>query len=250
MNIEFFSGTLKFRFRKYELITVGYLAATALLAILSFTVVPQWKRVVLTQTGFIFLITLGTLVNEKHPRIIQIVRDWYLLALFPMIFKNLTFISTALLPLYLEPLLIWSDKALYSLYFSFSPFHEPSVFFTELMAFSYWSYYIILPAVGLLIYLKFPKQDFEYYMLKVCAALVFCYILFILVPVRGPHHSMPGVDPLQIEGGFFLWMIRTIQSQGSVVGAAFPSSHIAVAWISIFALRQIDKRLYLSLIHI
>ena len=61
-----------------------------------------------------------------------------------------------------------------------------------------------------------------------------CYVIFILVPVAGPYYQFP--RPAD-------WFIANVPAQavygalakGSSYGAAFPSSHVAAAWIAVAA---------------
>jgi fatty-acid desaturase len=232
----------------FEQITIIYLVATGILASLCASSVENWQEIVLFHLFIIFLILGLGKIPAKKLKFVKLIRGWYLLAIYPFLFKELTFLIKSLFPFYLEPALIASERLLIDFYTSYFSVLQQTPVLTEIMAFSYWSYYLIIFGVGIYIYRSFDATAFEFYMFKIYATFLICYSLFILIPVRGPHHTMPNTAPTSLQGGFFQSIILFMQSKGSTVGAAFPSSHVAVAWISAFSLRQFKKRLYYLLI--
>ena len=55
-----------------------------------------------------------------------------------------------------------------------------------------------------------------------------CYICFILYPVAGPWYHSPHLDTASL-GHFFPNVVQTVLERAASKGAAFPSSHVAVA---------------------
>lgn len=236
--------TTVFQLLSYEIITLAYLLLTAILALI--TRIPHWQDILLLHGGLIMLIFLFAALPTEKFKPLRFVRDWYLIMSFPFVFKELTYLSTALFPYYLEPILIQSDLVLDALVLEPIGF-QPSFWLNELMAFAYWTYYPLVPLVGFILYAKASRPEFVRYMFRLCATFLICYVLYILMPVRGPHHAMLNHNPADLDGGFFLGLVLLIQGKGQTIGAAFPSSHVAAAWICVFALRQIDKRWYIIL---
>jgi membrane-associated phospholipid phosphatase len=70
----------------------------------------------------------------------------------------------------------------------------------------------------------------------------------MLLPARSPRHALDLNGQLQLAGGFFFDLISQGQNYVSVVGAAFPSSHVAVAWIAVIALRQNSRYIFFILV--
>lgn len=230
--------------RGFEKVTLAYMAVTAAIAIAAVHE-PGLKWPILTTHALYSLLILAlAYVPFDRYKSVRIVRDWYILLLFPALFKELSVLTQTLFPYYLEPALIASEVQLLALWRSIAPGLPSGWLLTECMAFAYWFYYPLLPGVAALLYFRHRRAEYENYMLEICATLIVCYLIFILAPVRGPHHAMPGVNPLDLEGGLFQSIIFFVQRNNSTVGAAFPSSHVAVAWIAMFRLRQIHRRLY------
>lgn len=76
-------------------------------------------------------------------------------------------------------------------------------------------------------------------MLAVLSVIMFTYlsnfILFFVFPAAAPHH-IPEINSLHTQeliGPFFSRFNREVQSSRGIVGAAFPSSHVAgtLVWV-------------------
>ncbi|RME02079.1 MAG: hypothetical protein D6814_00290, partial [Calditrichaeota bacterium] len=175
--------------RSFEKAALAYVAFTGLLALVMKHHTDHGVRIFLYHLLMIAgILTIPNLLTGKSG-LVRVFKDWYIFILFPILFKELTFLSRALFGYYLEPILIASDRQLLTLFGHFSgPFWQ-SWLVTELMALAYASYYFIVPGVGIYIYRKWPFEEYEFYLFKFCATMFIFYMLFILIPVRGPHHS-------------------------------------------------------------
>jgi membrane-associated phospholipid phosphatase len=69
----------------------------------------------------------------------------------------------------------------------------------------------------------------------------------MLMPARSPRHVLSFGDDGYLAGGVFMNFVFLIQNYASVVGAAFPSSHVAVAWVTVMALRPNHRYLFWGL---
>jgi hypothetical protein len=162
-------------------------------------------------------------------------------------------LTTILFPNCIEPYLIRFDVWLFG-----QPPHafiEKNIpaWFVELMAFSYWSYYPII--LGITAYYYFlhaqgvrrRSLNFVDFMNRLCLAFYLCYLLFIIIPARSPRHALNLDNQLNLTGGPFFNFIATMQNYVSVVGAAFPSSHVVVAWVAVLTLRDEHRLVFWSL---
>jgi len=231
-------------FRSYEKAAFIYLISTALLALLRQDLVEGWRVVILLHTILISIILLLTRRKKTNNPYLSFLRDWYVLLFTPFLFKEISVLSKALFSYYPESFLISLEINLKMFYLNYLSFIKPAYWLTELMSITYLSYYILILTIGLKIRSKNSDDAFEFYMFKITLTLFICYYLFILMPARGPHHSLYGSHPGNLNGGFFYQAILFVQSQGSAVGAAFPSAHVAVAWTSLFALRKNQRLFY------
>ncbi len=111
-----------------------------------------------------------------------------------------------------------------------------AVWFSELMHFAYFAYYpaMLLP----LVYLSVAgnREAMRDAAFRVTLAYVACFLIYIVLPVDGPHALRTRFDGA-LTGGFFYRLVESAQESGDALGCSFPSSHVAgivslayVAW--------------------
>jgi len=111
---------------------------------------------------------------------------------------------------------------------------------TELMYICYTSFYIFLPGVGIPLYLRYRRKrsdparlEFRQFNTAVILAFYFCFLHFLFTPVGGPvfFDAYPG-EVLTLAGGPITRFEQWLFHHGTIVGGAFPSSHVAVAIVA------------------
>ncbi len=127
-------------------------------------------------------------------------------------------------------------------FFGFQPslvFSEiySSPFFSELMFFGYFSYYLMPLATVLLVYLYHKKHVQEFTFIILGSFLVY-YCIYILVPAVGPQYYFPNPQGEVEAQGLFGNLIKWIQKTGEKPTAAFPSSHVGIGVILLLWLYQ------------
>jgi membrane-associated phospholipid phosphatase len=135
---------------------------------------------------------------------------------------------------------------------------------SELLYFSYFCYYLMVLGVGLALFLK-SRREFVHYVSVVSFLFYICYLLYILLPIVGPqvllgeipefvippdlqHLANLHAYPEAVQAGPFshlmAWIYRTFEAPG----AAWPSSHVAVALCTVcFSWRYLRPIRYLHL---
>jgi len=227
--------------RPYDRLTLGYLVIVLLLLAVS----PHRPPGALRITGVHGAAILGVLLVAglaDRSRVLRCLHDFYPMFLFILLFGEFTGLSTALFPYWLEPVLIKFDFLLFGGAPQTWVMANLSPLAVEFFALAYCSYYLVIPGALALAYRKNYPHELTDAATRICLTMYTCYLLFMLAPARGPHHALPGADPLLIKGGFFTGLLHRIQSMESVQGAAFPSSHVAVAWVAFFVMRRRLKR--------
>jgi len=100
--------------------------------------------------------------------------------------------------------------------------------FSELMNFGYFSYYLLIFGTPVLFYYKRPNQ-FHRLLFILLTSFYLYYILFIIIPIVGPQFYFQGDDAIFTPQGPFGYLIKFIQETGEVPTGAFPSSHVGVS---------------------
>jgi hypothetical protein len=246
--------------RLYDRLTFGYLVLTALLIAGAPKSIPISIRARILASHIVVsgviaaLIYWGQLRPQRHPRYappswVKFLRDWHPLLWFTfLLFGEFTYLTTLLFPNWIESYLIQFDFWLFGQPPHIFIWKNVPAWMVELMAFAYWSYYPIILGITMYYYFSRPHgvarrtYAFADFMNRLCFAFYICYLLFMIVPARSPRHALNLSGQLDLAGGPFYSLITAMQNYVSVVGAAFPSSHVAVAWIAVLALRD-ERRL-------
>ncbi len=202
--LSFFGSNLEIAFSKEILQNrILYLVAW-LLCFLAFNFVTRKVWVILS---FILVYALLSVLYKETASLNQL--------FFPPIDAHLLELDQKLFGF--QPSLVFSEKL-------------NQAFFSELFFMGYFSYYLMPIAILVYLYIKFPEkiQEFAFYLI---GSFVVYYLFFILVPAYGPQFYF-NAPQNQIEAqGLFGNLIKIIQKNGEAPTAAFPSSHVGIAYI-------------------
>jgi len=110
----------------------------------------------------------------------------------------------------------------------------PWLLLSELLFAAYFSYYVMIAGIGLALFFR-DRRQFFHYVSVLSFVFYVCYLLYIVFPVAGPIASVSADHyPAGIKDGPFFhimaWIYLTFESPGS----AIPSSHVAVALVTVY----------------
>lgn len=169
-------------------------------------------------------------VGTAFPRAARIGADWYPLALIPLLYAELSVLNVAVWDgRYFDGLVQgWEETV-----FGHQPAvtlasRAPSLLLSEALHAAYLSYYPIIYVPPLVLYLRGRREAFRSTVHALMLTFVVHYVVFVYFPVQGPRYLFPSPDGA-IAAGPFYRLSHLILEAGSSQGAAFPSSHMAVA---------------------
>jgi membrane-associated phospholipid phosphatase len=159
---------------------------------------------------------------------LRILSLWYPLILYGLFYYQTGLINTVVISRFLDGFFLDLDVRLFGEFpgFILSGTHG-NAFFDEFFHFFYFSYYLIIPLTFILLYRKDIKL-FENFVFQLSSLFYVCYVIFIFLPVEGP---IPLRNEYYLEHGMFRTIVDFIWAKGENPGAAFPSSHVAVAFL-------------------
>ncbi len=179
------------------------------------------------------------------PMLRRIDRPWsvFLSAWYPVLCWTFFYKSTALLnkasPIpSLDPWLAKMDERFFSTPFC-DLFSEalPQPGFAEAMAFFYSSYYIMIPGVGLWLWIRNRTLFFDFIFTTGFSFYLY-YLLFSILPSAGPQYFLAGGE-IRWEGWFFGPLLTDLLMAVECPTGAFPSSHVGIALVvTVFAWRS------------
>lgn len=242
--------------------TQGYMALVAVLVVAFHgTAVPFWPWLVAAHAVGIGLVHVVIQAHARRPanQVLDFLRHFYPVLLYVGFYRETGELNHMFTPDYLDPVCIRLDEMIFGA--------QPSIVFmqrlphwlvSEMFYAAYFSYYVMIAGVGLALYLR-DRRQFFHYLSVVCFVFYVCYVVYIFTPVMGPRVFHRGIDgyslppeiqpevvpefPAAVQAGPFFKLMAWIYDIFEAPGAAFPSSHVAVAittaWFSFRYLRRI-----------
>ena len=199
--------------------------------------VPEWPSFLALHAVMMALIVALVWQSRRWP----LAHAWY-----PLVVPLIAFPEAALLhDIFVAE---WRDRHL--LAFEAALFSEPptvwlghrsSVAFSELLQIGYLSYFLFLPAVAAILYIRPDPRPFLNLMAAVMLGYVICYVVFLIFPTEGPAHTLRHLHTEPLPDGPFRSAVLFIQRAGTH-GNAFPSAHVVGAVVPvIFAWRFVPR---------
>ena len=153
---------------------------------------------------------------------------WYPLVLYGLLYYQTGLINRVVVPQFLDGFFMNLDVRIFG---EFPAFFlrgkHGNAFLDEFFHFFYFSYYLIIPLTGILLFRKDVKL-FESFVFQLSSLFYLCFVIFILLPVEGPIALR---NEYYHQGGLFQTMVDFIYARGENPGAAFPSSHVAATFL-------------------
>jgi len=119
-----------------------------------------------------------------------------------------------------------------------------NIWLDEVMAVCYSGYYLYMPLILLGLFISKRFVVLSQVLSLVTWTFLGNFILYYLIPVLGPRMipALQSISNREYSGFLISHITKLIQSNGGIVGGAFPSSHVAggVIW-TLVALRHFKK---------
>lgn len=248
--------------------TQGYIAMVALVVlILHGDAVPGWGWIVGAHVVCLGLVHWLICASAARPnnRVLDLLRHFYPVLLYTGFYRETGSLNQMVYTGYVDPTFFRWDEAI----FGFAPSFKfmdafPQTLISEIFYFSYFSYYIMIVGVGLALFLR-DRRQFYHYVSVVSFVFYVCYTIYIFLPVVGPRiyyrelvdFDLPPdvipaevpVFPASVQAGPFYKIMAVIYHNFESPGAAFPSSHVAIALVTVyFSFRYLRKIRWVHLV--
>ena len=216
------------RLRLIDVLTITYLSIIAFSILIFHHRVENWTFYFCCHFfAVVCLLSFCHFTYSTTSKVIAVIRDIYPFFLFTFMFKEISQIITIFFPFWLEQYLIDADKFIFGGVLptvAVQKMYHP--WLTEIMAFSYLSYFMLLPVALIVTYRKSYKM-FRDYIYTVSFTFYFCYLSFLFLTARGPQQTLAHYHIAREAAGVFDALVLSIQSTAAICGGAFPSSHVA-----------------------
>ncbi len=245
-NLTFFN-----KFTSLELLTFAYGLLSAIYIILFYKRIEDPITLLLHRVVFFAIITgLATWHSYNKTRILEFIRLVFPLALITYWYPETYYLNHNILVPNLDSFFNQLDIVL----FNSMPAMEfsarfPYPWLSELMYFSYFSFFAVYVYIGCLFFFKFRK-DLYPVLFSILMSFFIFYIIFIFVPVQGPQFYWQYPDNQVPDGYFFCRLMRFTQSMGEKPTGAFPSSHVGMTLIYMSILFKYSRKSFYCLLPI
>jgi len=246
-------------FRHYRFIDYaaqGYVALVAALILLFGRELPYAGPLLCAHVLCFGLVHTLIQWHERNPRswLLDVLRHFYPIILYTPFYRETSSLNQMILQGYLDGFFGGLDLRLFGCQPSVALMEKaPFLWLSELFYASYFSYYVMIVGVGIALYFSNKKRFFHYVSL-VSFSFYVCYLVYIFLPVVGPRLFYAPLDsfsaqrelvaslgatypiefPATVQGGLFFRLMDFIYAHVEAHGAAFPSSHMAIALCSLY----------------
>ena len=211
--------------------------------------IEHWPRVIVLNLLLLTTIIV-TACYAKRSQVWKVAHDWYPMLLFIVAFEEIAHLSLAFVPSWQDSWLLRLERSFFGQPPTIWLGHYQHPLLTELLEFGYFSFYWLLPVVGIVLYAKSrqrtgdqPERPFRLWMDALAIGYVTCFTVYLLFPTEGPAHTLALPEGARVASGPFRWLVLLLQRHGGVHGNAFPSGHIMAAVISLLAALKWSPRL-------
>lgn len=240
------------RMKRYTFIdyaTQAYILLVGLLVLLFHNAtVPEWLWLVLAHACAFLLVQALITANARWPGRpwLEFLRCFYPVLLYTGFYRETGALNRMFVPDYLDAWFILAEQRI----FGFQPciaFMEslPFLAVSEVLYACYFSYYVMISGIGIALFLR-DRRQFFHYVSVVSFVFYLCYLTYICLPVMGPRAFYREIDgfhlpeevqalagnptyPAAVKAGPFFNLMAWIYRHFEGPGAAFPSSHVAIA---------------------
>lgn len=220
----------------------SYLAVTAAMAAATLT----GTGAALAALHLAAVAGLWALGRSSLPRgqVLRFVRLFLPVVVTPILYTELQTLNQLVNPGYLDGLVQGWEAAVFGEQLSVTAARRlPSLWLSEALHFGYLSYYLVVPAAAVAIYLRAGDRGLERAAVTVGLAFFLCYLVFAVFPVAGPRYEFAPIRGPASEGPLFA-AVHGILEAGSSKGTAFPSSHVAAAAAALLATWRDARRAF------
>jgi membrane-associated phospholipid phosphatase len=229
----------------FDLLTFIYVGIVSVLIILFRFKVAGWYLYIVLHFLYVFFVLLLIWYDNTHQnRITSLFRRAYPLISFPFMYEEIGQFIHIIFP-------SWFDFAIHRFELWFFGVY-PTVWLqrlvtpwaTEYFKLAYFSYYLIVPIAALALYWKGDMRIFEEFVTVIAFVFYICYLGFMLFPVEGPRYALATLYTIKLKGYIITPLQDFLTAIGALHGGCMPSSHVAVALVSLITMRRNLKTVY------
>ncbi len=230
-------------FNLTDRLTLAYLAFVGLLLAFSPNPMEQRGKLLAAHVAFTLMIFALVYFRQRQTPVLSFLSHWYPLGLSGFFFEEIHSIVHIIHRGWFDAPLIQFDYAMFGAHPTVWFEQHISYWLTEVMNFFYFTYWPLIPALALLLWLRNQKQ-FAEFVFALCLSYIFCYLVFIFFPVEGPYHTLRALQTVpETPGWMFTYLVEFVEKHGRIHGGAFPSAHVTGSFVATIAAYRYSRKL-------
>ena len=225
-------------------LTAGYVLAFALALATFGRASEAWPMLFLAH--LVIFVLIGCVIWYWHDRrngFAGFIRNLYPLILYSLFYSELETADFWVFSTFQDQHLVAFEQSLFGVVPNIWIIPAQSAWANEIMMAGYFSYYFLMPVVSLLLFFRRRIDELRGMLYAITAAFVMSYLGFVLFPVEGPRYFLADQFPAPLAGWLFVPLVRFVIDNGAIHGGCMPSSHVAVALVTLFWARRSLPRL-------
>ncbi len=223
----------KFHFIPVDAAILGYMFVTLVYMLFGVNrLTPIWSHIEVRMVLSVVIFAFAALDNTQAGgnKIYFFIRNFYPLLILTYFYKETGYLNNILFN-YFDSYFVWIEQTLWGM--------QPSIefsnrfsqkWFSEIMNFSYFFYYLLTIGIGLAAYF-WNRANMQKIIFVIAGSFLIYYLFFALFPVKGPQFFFHGDDAKTVDSRFFSKLVNMAQGIGETQTGAFPSSHVGMSII-------------------
>ena len=254
LNAASFDSLHKGLLNPIDKVVIAYLAIiTALILIFSYRI-PVWPQLIAAHAAAIAVITLiakWARASSRHVaykfQLSHFIRGWYVVALIPMSYKELSYLIPLIHPRDFDVELAMIDYRIFGAHPTIWLERVTWPTLTEFLQISYATYYFWPIILGAVLWRKRWFDKYHFWVFVIALGFYLSYLGYILVPATGPRF-LPLIKDAQSGPLTGIWFYQTIretldQAEG-ITRDCFPSGHTELTLLTLYYARKFHRRLF------
>jgi len=228
--------------RPVERLLAAALAIAAVFLLIVPGQVPRLPLQIAAHLGGLALVLAMGRVGRTSPRGLRIARDWYPALGIVFFYSEASALNRMFHVRYFDDHVVRWEETLFRSQPS-TQMHRvlPFTWLSELLHLFYFSYYLLIPALGLVFYVRGHRERFQRFLFASILTFLACMAIFTLFPVLGPNYVFERSSQT-IPFGPIARFVHRLVDAGSSPGTAFPSSHVAISAVVLLAALRWARR--------
>ncbi len=162
---------------------------------------------------------------EDKTGVLRWVRDFYMVAGIPLLFKEMYLLVHPIHPYDYDQLLIQIDHWLFGVHPTQWLYQFSHPIITEILQLAYSSFYFLMVILGIELYQRKNKDAFQFSIFAIVYGFLLSYIGYLLVPAVGPRftlHEFSNIDT-DLPGLFITSTLRMLLNLGESIPNGIPN---------------------------